>query len=205
VNSSPGDFGGSVSPDTQNIVPGNSASFTVTITPTGGFTGTVSLTLSGQLPPGSTFSFVPATITGGSGTSTLTINTPTGLSANIYSLTVTAASGTLSKSHTVLLGVNPSGGDFTGTMTTSQTSPPTGLAQYNFFLTGTGGYTQPVNISMTGFPAGAVNDGPISVTPGGAGGIHVTLTNVARGTYPLLVTFTGTGVAHQATVQLVVQ
>jgi len=205
VNSSPGDFSGSISPDTANIAPGQAATYTITITPTGGFNGNVSLALSGSTPPGSIFNFNPATITGGSGSSTLTINVPLGLSPSVFYPTITATSGTLTKSHQVALGVDSSGGDFTGTFTTSQTSPPSGLVQYNFFLQPINGYTQPVTISFSGLPAGAVDDGPITVTPGSAGGIHVTLTNVAPGTYPLLVTLAGPGVVHRVTVQLNVQ
>lgn len=207
VNSSPGDFTGSVSPDPQNIAPGQAATYSITISPTGGFNGNVTLSLSGSIPPGSTFSFNPATITGGSGSSTLTINTPSGLSANVYDMILTATSGNISKSHTLALGINPSGGDFTGTYTASQTSSPTGLVQYNFFLQPINGYNQPVTISLTsGMPPGTTNDGPTTVpTLPGARGIHVTLTNVAPGTYPILVTLAGPGVVHEVTVQLVVQ
>lgn len=137
----------------------------------------------------------------------MTINTPSGLSANVYNMTLTATSGNISKSHALALGINPSGGDFTGTYTASQTSPPTGLVQYNFFLQPINGYNQPVTISLTsGMPPGTTNDGPTTVpTLPGARGIHVTLTNVAPGTYPILVTLASPGVVHEVTVQLVVQ
>jgi hypothetical protein len=207
INSSPGDFTGSIIPDQQNITSGQSATFTITLSPTGGFTGNVALSLTGSLPSGATFSFSPATITGGSGSSTLTINTPSGLSANVYQPTITTTSGIISKSHTVFLGVTPSGGDFTGTYRPSQTSPPTGLVEYVFTLQSVNGYNQPVQITFSGLPAGAVSDAPISITPttgGAAGGVHVTLTNVALGTYPLLVTLQGPGVIHQVVVQLIV-
>lgn len=204
VNSSPGSFAGSVSPDTQNIVAGKSATFSVTITPTGGFNGSVVLSLSGSLPAGSTYSFNPATITGGSGTSTLTVSTPTGLPASVTYLTIMAVSGTISLSHTVALGVNPTSGDFTGTYTGSATSGPTGTAEYAFYLQPVNGYTQPVTITFSGLPAGATSSGPINVTPGSAGAVYITLSNVAPGTYPLLVTLAAPGVVHEVTVQLVV-
>lgn len=65
VNSSPGDFTGSVTPDPQNIAPGQAATYTITISPTGGFNGNVTLSLSGSLPPGSTFSFNPRRLRAG--------------------------------------------------------------------------------------------------------------------------------------------
>jgi hypothetical protein len=207
VNAPIPDFSVSLSPDNfQNVAPGQSAIFTVTVAPQGGFSSNVNVALTGTLPPGATSSISPTTITGANGTSTIRINIPPGATANVYSLTLTLSSGGITKSTSLTVGVNTSGGDFTGTFTTSQTSPSTstGLVEYVFNIQGVNGYTAPVNIAMSGFPAGAVNDGPITVTPGSAGGIHVNLTNVVPGTYPILVTFTGTGIVHKATVQLVV-
>lgn len=204
VNASVGDFTGSVSPDPQNIAPGQSAVYTISISPTGGFTGDVALTLSGAVPTGSIYRFSPATITGGSGTSTLTISTPTGLAPSVSYVTVIATSGTIVKKHTIALGVNPSGGDFTGTYTGSLSSPPSGLVEYIFSLQPINGYSQPVTISFGSLPPGATSDAPISTVPGTPVGVHVTLNNVASGTYPILVTMAGPGVVHEVTVYLVV-
>lgn len=58
-------------PSTLTMLPGTSATGTVTIARSGGFTGTVSLSVSG-LPVGVTASIAPATTTGGSALLTLT-------------------------------------------------------------------------------------------------------------------------------------
>src|SRR5262249_18626573 len=73
------DFSIDVTPSSRTIVPGQSASFTVTIKPFTGFGGTVSLAVSSESGFGTGISsggFSPATIVG-SGSSTLTMNTTT--------------------------------------------------------------------------------------------------------------------------------
>jgi len=88
------DFSISVGPSTQSVAAGGNTSYTVTITPANGFTGTVSFGVTG-LPTGGTSSFNPTTIAG-SGSNTMTISTTTASPAGTYTLTVTATSGSLS-------------------------------------------------------------------------------------------------------------
>ncbi len=72
------DFSITTSPSTRTVVRGNSTTYTITITPSAGFTGSVALSVSG-LPSGSSSSFSPSSATT---TSTLTLNigasSPTG-------------------------------------------------------------------------------------------------------------------------------
>ena len=110
INSSVGDFSETVAPDRQNVFVGQSAQFVVAISPLYGFTGDVTLTLAGSLPPGSTYSFSSPVITGGIGMSTLTITAPGALapaSSFVSFVTISAASGTISKSKTIALGIDP--------------------------------------------------------------------------------------------------
>src|SRR5205814_8238249 len=58
VVTTPPDFRLSASPASLSVAPGGSTSYTVTITPTGGFSGPVSLSVSG-LPSGASASFTP--------------------------------------------------------------------------------------------------------------------------------------------------
>ena len=92
VTSAPPDFSLSVSPTAHSVRRGNTATYTVTITPANGFSGSVTLSLTGQ-PSGSivTFTANPAT-----GTSTLTIRTQSTTSRRTYSLTIKGVSGSLS-------------------------------------------------------------------------------------------------------------
>jgi hypothetical protein len=78
-------------------------SYIVTVSSVNGFTGNVNLTLSG-LPSGATAAFNPAVVSGGSGTSKLTITV--GNSRGKYTLTITGMSGGLSHSAAVQLTVS---------------------------------------------------------------------------------------------------
>src|SRR5579859_3033099 len=106
INSHPPDFTLSAGPSSQTVTATGSTSYTVSISPLNGFTGTVSLSVSG-LPGGTTASFSPASISGGSGSSTLSVGTTSSTQAGTYTLTATGTSGSLSHSATVTLVVNP--------------------------------------------------------------------------------------------------
>ncbi len=102
------DFNISVTPPMRTVNPGQPATYTVTVTPLSGFTGTVTLSVSSEfgLPTGVTSGgFSPATISG-SGTSTLTINTTTSAIPYATSLTVKGTSGALSHTASATLAVN---------------------------------------------------------------------------------------------------
>jgi regulation of enolase protein 1 (concanavalin A-like superfamily) len=74
-------------PDAQSLTAGDHADFSVIVTPTNGFSGDVTLSVSG-IPTNTSAFFFPAVINGASGTSTLTITTSNNTPANSYSLTV---------------------------------------------------------------------------------------------------------------------
>jgi hypothetical protein len=95
------DFGLAATPSSQTIVRGGSATYTVSVNPTGGFSGSVNLAATG-LPSGATASFTPNP-TGGA--STLKIQTTASTKPGGYTLTVTGTSGSLSHTATVTLQV----------------------------------------------------------------------------------------------------
>jgi hypothetical protein len=99
----------SASPSSQSVTAGSTVNYTISVTPQNGFTGTVSLSVSG-LPSGATDSFSPASISGGSGSSTLEIFTSASTPTGTYTLTITGTSGTLMHTTTVALTVNASSG-----------------------------------------------------------------------------------------------
>jgi serine protease AprX len=90
VTSVPSDFSLSVSPPSRQVRQGNATSYTVTITPSNGFSGMVSLGVSG-LPPGATAMFTPNPATA---SSTLSVQTVGGVRGN-FTLTITGVSGAL--------------------------------------------------------------------------------------------------------------
>jgi hypothetical protein len=90
------DFALSATPASRTIAPGNSASYSVTVTAQGGFTGRVDLKATGQ-PSGSTVTFSP-TFVSGSGTSTMTVAVPSTAASGTFAITVTGTDGTRSRS-----------------------------------------------------------------------------------------------------------
>ena len=98
------DFALAATPGSRTIVAGSGTTYTATITGQGGFSGVVSLGVSG-LPAGATGTFNPTTITG-SGSSTLTINTLSSTPAGTSTLTISGVSGSLNHSTTVTPGSN---------------------------------------------------------------------------------------------------
>jgi hypothetical protein len=106
VVSSAGDFAIDVSPTSQTVIAGRTVSYTTTLFSSGGFTGNVTLSISG-LPSEATGIFSPTSIDGGSGTSTLNISTNPSTPAGSYILTVTGTDGTMTRSVSTTLNVNP--------------------------------------------------------------------------------------------------
>jgi uncharacterized repeat protein (TIGR01451 family) len=99
------DFTLSASPLSQTVNPGNATTYTVTITPVGGFTGTVTLSASGQSPD-ATASFNPASINIADSTaksSVLTLTTTAATPPGNYPLTIGGVSGNLQHSTNVSL------------------------------------------------------------------------------------------------------
>ncbi|MGC1297401.1 MAG: hypothetical protein WA869_20415, partial [Alloacidobacterium sp.] len=93
VNLAVADFSIAATPSSQTVSRGMSTSYTVSVTPSNGFTENVGFSISG-LPPGATASFAPSSVSG-SGSSTLTVNTSSSTPTGTYTLTITATSGTL--------------------------------------------------------------------------------------------------------------
>jgi hypothetical protein len=96
---SPPGFSLNASPASQTVRRGSSTTYTIAITPTGGFTGSVSLSVSG-LPSRTPGTFSPNPTTN---SSTLTVNTSSRTQTGTYKLTITSVSGSLMKKTTVTL------------------------------------------------------------------------------------------------------
>lgn len=94
----------SVAAPSQTVTAGSSAPYTISVAPSGGFTGVVNLSVSGQ-PSGATAIFSPSSITT-SGSSTLALNTTASTPAATYPLTITGTSGSLSQTVNATLIVN---------------------------------------------------------------------------------------------------
>ena len=116
----PADFTVSATPTSRTVAPGSSATYSVTVTAHGAFTGRVDLRATGQ-PSGSTVTFSPAFVSG-SGTSTMTIAVPSTTALGTFAITVSGTDGARTRSAglvSLVVSSSPGGGgavgiDFTG-------------------------------------------------------------------------------------------
>ncbi len=136
----------SAMPASQLVKPGGTANYTITVTRLGGFSGTISLAVTG-LPTGASGS---VTATGVAGVSTLTVTTTSAIAAGSYPITITAVSGTSSAPVNVTLNV-------------SSTTPGQGALSLNFVGTGnamapseTAGVVSKVNWNQAAGAAGSL-------------------------------------------------
>jgi hypothetical protein len=102
-------FSLSASPSSLTVTQGSSGNSTITVTPSGGFTGSVTLSNS-TLPSGVTASFGTNPTTS---TSVLTFTASSTATTGTSTITITGVSGTLSHTTTISLTINPTGGGTT--------------------------------------------------------------------------------------------
>jgi len=199
------DYSVTATPASQSVTQGSSTSYTVTVTPSGGFTGTVNLSVSG-LPAGATASFNPASVT--SGSSTLTVTTASTTPAGSFSLTITGTSGTLNHTASVTLVVNPPAApDFSLSATPASATVIQGNStSYTVNVNPSGGFTGTVNLSVSGLPSGATASfNPTPVSGSGSSTLTVrTGNNTTTGSFSLTITGTSGTLSHTASVKLVV-
>src|SRR6516225_7922542 len=199
------DFSVTASPASQSVTQGNGTSYTVTVTPSGGFTGSVDLTVSG-LPAGASGSFNPTSLT--SGNSTLTITTSSTTPTGSFPLTITGTSGTTTHTASVTLVVTAVVvGDFSvAASPASQTVTAGNGTSYTATATGSGGFSGTVTFTASGLPSGAsASFNPTSVNGSGSSTMSVnTSTSTPAGTYTLTITGTSGSLVHSTTVTLVV-
>ena len=97
-------FGLTVTPASATVTQGNVTSYTVTVSPSGGFDSSVSLAVSG-VPSGANSTFTPSSATSPSWSSTLSVTTTTSTTAGTYTLVISGTSGSLTSQTDVTLTV----------------------------------------------------------------------------------------------------
>lgn len=206
------DFSISASPGSQTVVQGNPTSYTVTVTPSGSFTGNVNLSVSG-LPSGASGSFNPNPITGGSGSSTLNITTSSSTPAGTYTVTITGTSTSPSLTHSTtvtLVVTSASSGNFSlSASPPSQTVTAGRSASYTVTVTPSGGFTNSVTLSVSGLPSGAnatFSTNPITRGSGNSTLNITTSSGTPVGSYTVTITGTSSSpsLTHSTTVTLLV-
>jgi hypothetical protein len=152
----------SASPTSQSVAAGSNTSYTITAAPVDGFTGAVSLTVSG-LPTGASGTFSPSSISGGSGASTLNVSTTSSTAAGTYTLTVKGTSGSLTETTTVTLTIT----------TTTSCTAYTGSNGASFTWSGI-----TWNIDPAGTPAGGgtLKSSGSNITVDTSCNLHMTIT-----------------------------
>jgi hypothetical protein len=198
------DFALSASPSSSTVTQGGSATYGVTVSPQGGFGGSVDLTASG-LPAGATATFNPPSTTS---TSTLSVTTSSSTPAGSYPLTITGTSGSLTHTTSVTLVVQSSApaADFgLGASPSSQTVGRGGAASYTVTITRLNGFTSPVTLSVQGLPSRTSGSFSPNPTTSSSTFTISTSRNTAKGTRTLTITGTSGGLTRTTTVTLTIQ
>lgn len=201
------DFAIATSPSSLTTSPGGSVGSTVTVTPVNGFTGDVALSLGGLSPAEATWSFAPATIAGGAGSSQLTIVTAASLTSGTYPVTVEGTGGTLVHSSLVTLVVDAAPDFALSVSPASRSVKRGGSAAYTVSVSSQGGFAGTVGLSVVGLPPGAsATFSPPTVTAPGTSTMTVKTTGrTARGTFTLTVIGQSGPSSHQSTAMLTVK
>jgi subtilase family serine protease len=198
------DFTLSASPSSQTVNQGAPASYSVTLTPLAGYTGTVSFAVSG-LPAGTSATFNPSSLVN-SGSTALNATTSISTTPGSYTLTITGSDGTLSRTTQVTLVITPAGDFSMSSSIASQTVLPGQNTGYGITVSSINGFSGVVALSVSGLPAGATGTlTPSSIT--GAGTSNLTVTTAAAtppGVYNLVVKGTSGAIVHTVIVQLIV-
>ena len=97
-------FSVSATPSSQAVTAGQSATYTATVTPSSGFTGTVNFSVTG-LPAGATPTFTPPSVAG-SGSTSLAVSTTAATPSGTYPLVISGTSGPVTRTANVTLVVN---------------------------------------------------------------------------------------------------
>jgi len=192
----------SATPASQTVAAGGSTAYTISIAPIDGFNGTVNLSLSNP-PNGVTGSFLSNQIFGGSGSTTLNIQTTALAAVGTHTLTVTGINGGLNHSTNPGLVITP--GFSLAPSPTSRTIVQGGSTSYYVGITRSPGFSGPVAFTVSGAGAGIT----ATFTPNPASGANSSLAinaanDAAPGTYQLTITGTGGGQTRTAIVNLTV-
>jgi hypothetical protein len=195
-------------PAPQTVMPPASGSvavnYTVSVTPTAGFTGPVSFT-TGALPPGVTVDAIPQLTTFPNAVG-VTAHVPAGLAARQYQFTI-IATGPSGAPHNVSAILNVTQGtDFSLSVMRVQTIQQGQSAAYTIALNPIGGFTGGVSLNV-GAITGGVSAGLSSTTLSAGAPVTLTLSaasNATLGAYSILVNAANGSVGHAGIAPLIV-
>lgn len=204
AQSSP-DFSLTVTPSTQTVSRGASATYTVALTKSSGFNASVKLSTS-NLPAGVSAQFPSGNSISGSATSAaLQLTVASSAVPGSYSVTVSGVGGNLTRTTTVGLTV-PGTGAQNFSLNPSPSTQTIGQGDQTSFgvaISRSGGFSGPVNLTLSGAPPQTTAtwqpSQTVSGSDSGATVLLDTASSASAGTYPITITGTGTVNGAQVT------
>jgi streptogramin lyase len=206
ITGSTPDFGLNASPLSVSVAQGASDGVTIIGTSILSYSGSVTLSVTGVVPTGVTFSSFtsnPINIPGGgTNSATLTVSVASSVPAASYPITVSGTDGSATHTAAFTLVVTP-GADFSLALSTPGVSVAAGGSVTDTAtLTSIGGFNSAVALSTTGvLPSGVhVSFSPNSVTPPSGGSLTSTVTvNADPGTVASVATLSVVGTSGSLT------
>jgi hypothetical protein len=192
----------SASPSSLTVTQGSSGSSTITVTPSGGFTGSVTLSTS-ALPSGVTASFGTNPTTG---SSVVTFTASSTATTGTTSITITGTSGTLSHTTSISLTVNA-----TATPNFSLSASPSSLTvkqgtsgSSTISVTPSGGFTGSVTLSNSALPSGVTASFGTNPTTSSSVLTFTASSTATTGTSTITITGTSGTLTHTTTISLTI-
>jgi hypothetical protein len=199
------DFSLSTTPSSVTVTAGSTANYTENVTRTGGFTDSVSLSISG-LPAGAAGTFTPNPNTGATSALAITTSSTTPAGSYVFTVTGTSTVPPLTRNSTATLVVQTP--DFSLSTTPSSVTVTAGsTANYTENVNRIAGFTGSVSLSISGLPAGAAGTFTPNPNTGASSALAVTTSSTTpAGSYVFTVTGTSTtpALTHTSTATLVV-
>ncbi len=195
-------FSLSASPSSLTVTQGSSGSSTITVTPSGGFTGSVSLSTS-ALPSGVTASFGTNPTTG---SSVVTFTASSTATTGTSSITITGTSGTLSHTTSISLTINA-----TATPNFSLSASPSSLSvtqgssgSSTITVTPSGGFTGSVTLSNSALPSGVTASFGTNPTTSTSVLTFTASSTATTGTSTITITGVSGTLSHTTTISLTI-
>jgi hypothetical protein len=195
-------FSLSASPSSLSVTRGSSGNSTITVSPSGGFTGSVSLSTS-ALPSGVTASFGTNPTTG---TSVVTFAASSTATTGTSSVTITGTSGSLTHTTSVSLTVNAvATPDYSLSASPSSLTVKQGTSgSSTITVTPSGGFTGSVSLSTSALPSGVTAAFGTNPTTSTSVLTFTASATATVGTSTITVTGTSGTLSHTTTISLTI-
>jgi hypothetical protein len=195
-------FSLSASPSNLAVNQGSSGNSTITVTDSGGFTGSVTLSASG-LPSGVTASFGTNPTTS---TSVVTLSASSSATTGTATVTITGTSGSLTHTATISLTVNaPATPDFSLSASPSSLTVKQGTSgSSTITVSDSGGFTGAVTLSTSALPSGVTAAFGTNPTTSTSVLTFTAGTTATTGTSTITITGTSGSLSHTTSVSLTV-